>query len=40
LVPTTFFAKGLGDLPIEYLRPFALQGFATCELSSGRAAPG
>jgi hypothetical protein len=35
LVPTTFFAKGFGDLPIGYLRPFAVQGFATYQLSSG-----
>jgi hypothetical protein len=39
LVPTTFFAKGLGDLPIEYLRPLALQGFATYQLSSGAPRP-
>ena len=37
-VPTTFFAKGLGDLPIGYLRPFAVQGFTTYQLSSGCAA--
>ena len=39
LVPTTFFAKGLGDLPIGYLRPLALQGFATYQLSSAPARP-
>jgi hypothetical protein len=39
LVPTMFFAKGLGDLPIEYLRPLALQGFATYQLSSGAPRP-
>lgn len=32
--PTLFFAKGLGDLPIDYLRPFALQGYTTYQLSS------
>ncbi len=37
LVPTTFFAKGLGDLPIGYLRPLALQGFATYRIASGSA---
>jgi hypothetical protein len=36
-VPTTFFAKGLGDLPIDYLRPLALQGFATYRIASGSA---
>jgi hypothetical protein len=39
LVPTTFFAKGLGDLPIGYFRPLALQGFATYQLSSGAPRP-
>jgi hypothetical protein len=39
LVPTTFFAKGLGDLPIDYLRPLALQGFATYQLSAAPARP-
>jgi hypothetical protein len=37
LVPTTFFAKGFGDLPIGYLRPLALQGFATYRIASGSA---
>jgi len=37
LVPTTFFAKGFGDLPIGYLRPLALQGFATYRITSGSA---
>ena len=35
LVPTVFFAKGLGDSPIDYLRPVALQGFTTYQLSDG-----
>jgi hypothetical protein len=39
LVPTTFFAKGLGDLPIGYFRPLGLQGFATYQLSSGAPRP-
>ena len=39
LVPTTFFAKGLGDLPIGYFRPLAFQGFATYQLSSGAPRP-
>jgi len=39
LVPTTFFAKGLGDLPIDYLRPLAVQGFATYQLSAAPARP-
>jgi len=39
LVPTTFFAKGLGDLPIGYLRPLAVQGFATYQLSAAPARP-
>ena len=39
LVPTTFFAKGLGDLPIGYFRPIGLQGFATYQLSSGAPRP-
>jgi hypothetical protein len=39
LVPTTFFAKGFGDLPIDYLRPLAVQGFATYQLSSGPPRP-
>jgi hypothetical protein len=39
LVPTTFFAKGLDDLPIGYFRPLALQGFATYQLSSGAPRP-
>src|SRR5262249_20695034 len=34
-VPAVYFAKGLGDLPIGYLRPLALQGFTTYQLSSG-----
>jgi hypothetical protein len=34
-----YFAKGLGDLPIGYLRPFALQGFTTYELASGPSRP-
>jgi hypothetical protein len=38
-VPTLFFAKGLGDLPIGYLRPLALQGFSTYQVSSGSARP-
>jgi hypothetical protein len=38
-VPTVFFAKGLGDLPIGYLRPLALQGFTTYQLSSGSSRP-
>src|SRR5262245_45389568 len=38
-VPTLFFAKGLGDLPIGYLRPLALQGFTTYQLSSGSPRP-
>jgi hypothetical protein len=37
LVPTTFFAKGFGDLPIGYLRPLAVQGFATYRVASGLA---
>jgi hypothetical protein len=39
LVPTTFFAKGLGDFPIDYFRPLAFQGFATYQLSSGAPRP-
>jgi len=39
LVPTMFFAKGLGDLPIDYFRPLALQGFTTYQLSSGAPRP-
>ena len=39
LVPTVFFAKGLGDLPIGYLRPLAAQGFTTYQLSSGSPRP-
>lgn len=39
LVPTVFFAKGLGDLPIGYFRPLAVQGFTTYQLSSGSARP-
>ena len=39
LVPTTFFAKGFGDLPIDYLRPLAVQGFATYQLSAAPARP-
>jgi hypothetical protein len=39
LLPTTFFAKGFGDLPIDYLRPLAVQGFATYQLSSGAPRP-
>jgi hypothetical protein len=39
LVPTTFFAKGMGDLPIGYFRPLGLQGFATYQLSSGAPRP-
>jgi hypothetical protein len=38
-VPTVYCAKGLGDLPIGYLRPLALQGFTTYELSSGSSRP-
>jgi len=38
-VPTVFFAKGLGDLPIGYLRPFAVQGYTTYVLSSGSPRP-
>jgi hypothetical protein len=34
-VPTVYFAKGLGDLSIGYLRPFALQGFTTYQVSPG-----
>jgi hypothetical protein len=39
LVPATYFAKGFGDLPIGYLRPLAVQGFATYQLSSGAPRP-
>jgi hypothetical protein len=39
LVPTVFFAKGFGDLPIGYFRPLAVQGFATYQLSSGAPRP-
>lgn len=39
LVPATYFAKGFGDLPIGYLRPVAVQGFATYQLSSGAPRP-
>jgi hypothetical protein len=39
LVPTMFFAKGFGDLPIGYFRPLAMQGFATYQLSSGPSRP-
>jgi len=39
LVPTMFFAKGFGDLPIGYFRPLAVQGFATYQLSSGPSRP-
>jgi hypothetical protein len=39
LLPTVFFAKGLGDLPIGYLRPLALQGFTTYQLSDAPSRP-
>jgi hypothetical protein len=39
LVPATYFAKGFGDLPIGYLRPLAVQGFSTYQLSSGAPRP-
>jgi hypothetical protein len=39
LVPTIFFAKGLGDLPIDYFRPPALQGFTTYQLSPAAPRP-
>ncbi len=39
LVPTVFFAKGLGDLPIGYFRPLAVQGFTTYQLSDAPPRP-
>ncbi len=33
--PAVTFAKGLGDLPIEYLRPFAITGYAGYSAAEG-----